>query len=107
MDELVFFLEEESAQVMLQSVVAKLQLEQQDIATRYIVFEGKQHLDQNLERKLRGYVNPKPASLSSGIKTVLTAKRSSPNSPPSARKPAKQPSSASPATNSKPSTSRI
>ena len=58
MNELVFFLEEESAKVMLQSIVAKLQLEQQDIATRYIVFEGKQHLDQNLERKLRGYVNP-------------------------------------------------
>ena len=58
MDELVFFLEEESAKVMLQSIVAKLQLEQQYVATRYIVFEGKQHLDQNLEHKLRGYVNP-------------------------------------------------
>ena len=59
MNELVFFLEEESAKIMLQSVVAKLKLDQANVATRYIVFEGKQHLDQNLERKLRGYVNPR------------------------------------------------
>ena len=44
---------------MLQSVVVKLKLDQANVATRYIVFEGKQHLDKNLERKLRGYVNPR------------------------------------------------
>ncbi len=59
MNELVFFLEEESAKVMLQSIVANLKLDQANIATRYIVFEGKQHLDKNLERRLRGYLNPR------------------------------------------------
>ncbi|MBS1832027.1 MAG: DUF4276 family protein [Acidobacteria bacterium] len=59
MTEIVFLLEEESAKVMLEQVVAQLVIARSEVQTRFIVFEGKQDLEKNLQRKLRGYVNPK------------------------------------------------
>lgn len=56
MKELVFLLEEESAKAMLQGIVPKLA--GPDLPVRYVVFEGKQDLEKQLERKLRGYLNP-------------------------------------------------
>jgi hypothetical protein len=56
MTELVFFLEEPSAREMLDGLLPRLGLE--DIVPRYIVFEGKQDLEQKSERRLRGYRAP-------------------------------------------------
>lgn len=56
MRELVFLLEEESAQAMLQSLLPRLL--PQDIKIRYLTFEGKQDLEKQLVRKMRGYLNP-------------------------------------------------
>lgn len=53
--EVVFLLEEESAKAMLQGVMPRLA---NDLPVRYIVFEGKQDLERQLERKLKGYLNP-------------------------------------------------
>lgn len=55
MTELVFLLEEESARAMLEAIVPRLL--PQEVAVRYMVFEGKQDLDGQLERRLRGYRN--------------------------------------------------
>ncbi len=59
MKEIVFFLEELSAKAMLEGVVPRIILEN-GISTRYVVFEGKQDLDGQLERRLRGYRHPNP-----------------------------------------------
>lgn len=59
MKELVFFLEEESAKVLLQALLSRLLPEGGGIHTRFVVFEGKGDLTRQLERKLRGYQNPK------------------------------------------------
>lgn len=56
MMELVFFLEESSAQAMLEGLLPRLL--PADVALRYISFEGKQDLEKQLPRKLRGYRNP-------------------------------------------------
>jgi hypothetical protein len=56
MNEVVFFLEEPSAQAMLEGLLPKLLPENTTI--RYIVFEGKQDLEKQLVRKLRGYGVP-------------------------------------------------
>lgn len=56
MKELVFFLEEDSARAMLQSMLPRLL--HPDIQVRYVVFEGKQDLEKQLPRRLRGYLNP-------------------------------------------------
>lgn len=56
MKELVFLLEEESAEAMLKGIVPKLV--GPELTVRYIVFEGKQDLEKQMERKLRGYQNP-------------------------------------------------
>ena len=56
MKELVFFLEEESAKYLLQALLPRMVV--QSIPIRYIVFEGKQDLERQLERKLRSYQNP-------------------------------------------------
>lgn len=56
MKELVFFLEEDSAKYLLQALMPRLV--PQEVPIRYIVFEGKQDLERQLERKLRGYQNP-------------------------------------------------
>lgn len=56
MKELVFLLEEVSAQAMLEGLLPRLLPEH--VATRFIVFEGKQDLEKQLVRKVRGYRNP-------------------------------------------------
>jgi hypothetical protein len=56
MIELVFMLEEKSAKVLLEGLLPKLL--PTEIAPRYIVFEGKQDLEKQLVRKIRGYINP-------------------------------------------------
>jgi hypothetical protein len=56
--ELVFFLEEDSARVLLESLFPRLIPEGHQIRSRFIVFEGKQDLEKQLPKKLRGYLNP-------------------------------------------------
>ncbi|MBI5300095.1 MAG: DUF4276 family protein [Deltaproteobacteria bacterium] len=56
MSELVFLLEEPSAEAMLKGFLPKLL--SQNTHCRYIVFEGKQDLEKNLVRRLRGYLVP-------------------------------------------------
>jgi hypothetical protein len=55
--ELVFFLEEESAKALLAGLLPRLIPAGSPIEARFIVFEGKQDLDRQLERKLKGYLN--------------------------------------------------
>ena len=56
MRELVFFLEEESAKILLQALMPRLVTPHYPV--RYVVFEGKQDLERQLERKLKAYINP-------------------------------------------------
>ena len=56
MTELVFLLEEPSAEAMLMGLLPRLLPE--DTTVRYIVFEGKQDLEKQLVRRLRGYQTP-------------------------------------------------
>lgn len=56
MRELVFLLEEPSARAMLENVLPRMLPD--DIAFRYIVFEGKQDLMNQMARRIRGYLNP-------------------------------------------------
>ncbi|HKU17943.1 MAG TPA: DUF4276 family protein [Candidatus Saccharimonadales bacterium] len=56
MRELVFLLEEPSARAMLDSLLPRLLKD--DIHYRLIPFEGKQDLERQLERRIRGYQNP-------------------------------------------------
>ena len=56
MKELVFFLEEASAAAMLEGRLPKLV--PADVVPRYITFEGKQDLEHQLVKRLRGYRNP-------------------------------------------------
>lgn len=56
MKELVFLLEEPSAKIMIQGILAKIS--KPDTVVRYIVFEGKQDLEKSMIRKLRKYNNP-------------------------------------------------
>ena len=58
MRELVFFLEEDSAKALLEQLLPRLIPATSQIQSRLIVFEGKQDLHKQLEKKLRGYVNP-------------------------------------------------
>lgn len=55
MKELVFLLEEASAKAMLDGVLPRM-LDAQ-IQTRMIVFEGKQDLEKQMVRRMRGYAN--------------------------------------------------
>jgi len=55
MMELVFLLEEASAQAMLEGLLPKLLPE--GTTVRYITFEGKSDLEKQLARKVRGYRN--------------------------------------------------
>lgn len=57
MNELVFLLEEESAEELLKGVLPKILPE--EITPRYISFEGKQDLEKQLLKRLRGYLNPR------------------------------------------------
>jgi hypothetical protein len=56
MRELVFLLEEASAKAMLESLLPRLL--EPGIASRCIVFDGKQDLERQLTKRLRGYLNP-------------------------------------------------
>lgn len=56
MNEIVFFLEELSAQALLESVLPRILTHAP--SCRFIVFEGKQDLENNLARKMRGYRVP-------------------------------------------------
>ncbi len=56
MKELVFLLEEASANAVLESLLPRLLAP--EISFRLIPFEGKQDLEKQLARKIRGYQNP-------------------------------------------------
>ena len=56
MKEIVFLLEEESAKAMLEGLLPRI-LDAQ-IRTRFIPFEGKQDLEKQLVKRIRGYQNP-------------------------------------------------
>lgn len=56
MKQIVFLLEEPSAEAMLQAVVPRIVGE--EINVRYIVFQGKQDLEKRIELKLRGWQMP-------------------------------------------------
>ena len=56
MRELVFLLEELSAQAMLEGLLPNLL--PQAATVRYLVFEGKSDLEKQLVRKVKGYRNP-------------------------------------------------
>lgn len=54
--ELVFLLEEESAKAMLESLLPRIL--NPEVKTRLIPFEGKQDLEKQMTKRMRGYVNP-------------------------------------------------
>ena len=56
MKELVFLLEEESAKAMLQGLLPRI-LDPQ-VQPRLMAFEGKQDLEKQMVKRMRGYVNP-------------------------------------------------
>ena len=56
MKELVFLLEEISAKAMLESLLPRIL--HTDIHHRFIPFEGKQDMEKQLCKRLRGYLNP-------------------------------------------------
>lgn len=58
MKEIVFLLEEPSAQALLAGLFRRVIPEETGIQPRFIVFEGKQDPEKQMERKLRGYLNP-------------------------------------------------
>jgi hypothetical protein len=55
MNELVFFLEEESAKALLEQIFPLLIPSGSQVHPRFIVFEGKQDLEKQLPNKLRGF----------------------------------------------------
>ncbi len=56
MKTLVFFLEEPSAREMLQGILPKIF--SSEVTFRYIVFDGKQDLEKNLQGKLKNWQTP-------------------------------------------------
>lgn len=56
MRELVFLLEEASAQALLQGLVPRFL--DSSIHVRFIAFEGKQDMEKQLVRRMRAYLNP-------------------------------------------------
>lgn len=58
MSHLVFFLEERSAREMLEQFLPKILPNPGNVATRYVIFEGKQDMNRQLERKLRYWRAP-------------------------------------------------
>ncbi|HAX41693.1 MAG TPA: DUF4276 family protein [Bryobacteraceae bacterium] len=58
MSEIVFLLEEVSAREFLKQLLPRVLPADRAIPYRFIVFEGKQDLDRQIERRIRGYVNP-------------------------------------------------
>jgi Domain of unknown function (DUF4276) len=88
MRELVFLLEEASAKVMIAGILPNIS--KSGIAVRYIVFEGKQDLEKQITRKLRGYNNPgatfiilrdQDSADCNEVKTSLTQKCTEANKP--------------------------
>ena len=61
MKELVFLLEEPSAKALIEGIISRIN--ESIIPVRYIVFEGKQDMESQIERKLRAYLNPKAVFL--------------------------------------------
>lgn len=59
MNTLVFLLEEASVKAMLEGLLPKIIPE--SIDPKFIVFEGKQDLEKQIERKLRGWLKPNSA----------------------------------------------
>jgi len=57
MKELVFLLEERSAQALLETMLPRLL--NSEVQPRYIPFEGKQDLEKQLIRRIRAYQNPR------------------------------------------------
>ena len=56
---IVFFLEEPSAKEMLQGLLPRLL--PRGVAVRYVTFQGKQDLEKNLEKRLKGWREPDSA----------------------------------------------
>lgn len=56
MKELVFLLEEESAKAMLESLLPRIL--DAGITPRLLAFEGKQDLEKQMVKRMRGYLNP-------------------------------------------------
>ena len=56
MKELVFLLEEESAKVMLESLLPRML--NSGIKPRLLAFEGKQDLEKQMVKRIKGYLNP-------------------------------------------------
>lgn len=56
MSELVFFLEEPSAEALLSILIPPLV--PQGLTLRFVVFEGKQDLEKQIVRRMRGYLVP-------------------------------------------------
>jgi len=56
MKELVFLLEEESAKVMLESLLPRIL--DAGIKPRLLAFEGKQDLEKQMVKRMKGYLNP-------------------------------------------------
>jgi hypothetical protein len=55
MSDVVFFLEETSARVLLEGIWSRLVGPELPVHPQYRVFDGKQDLERQLERKLRGF----------------------------------------------------
>ncbi|MEW6235725.1 MAG: DUF4276 family protein [Candidatus Omnitrophota bacterium] len=58
MTTIVFFLEEPSAREMLKGVLPRLLSSEYQVRFIYIIFQGKQDLEKNLEKRLRGWRTP-------------------------------------------------
>ncbi|HLC16509.1 MAG TPA: hypothetical protein VJL89_09825 [Thermodesulfovibrionia bacterium] len=57
MRNIVFFLEEPSAQKMLKVMLPRM-INPDEVSFRYVVFEGKSDLEKNIERKIRAWKQP-------------------------------------------------
>ncbi|HKZ36508.1 MAG TPA: DUF4276 family protein [Chryseolinea sp.] len=57
MRNIVFFLEEPSAQEMLKVMLPRM-INPDEVSFRYVVFEGKSDLEKNIERKIRAWKQP-------------------------------------------------
>lgn len=78
MSGVVFFLEEASARVLLEGVWPRLVSPELPIYPQYRVFEGKQDLERQLERKLRPFETPK--LVSSWFATRIAMRTAEPSS---------------------------
>ena len=55
-NELVFLLEDQSARIMLEGILPRIDISIPQV--RYMVFDGKQDLHRNILKRIRGYRNP-------------------------------------------------